>query len=370
MIKTRLMSFVRNLSSPNKKHIINKTEKVGINRNKAVSPMDIHESTEIPKEKKAVSLMFAHRCLFRCKHCYFWKYKNRYDSMELKDWIKCIDYIYEQYGINVQVELGGDGTAEINKALIPLISRATHYGIRTTLPTNGYLINKQLLKRIVHAGINCIAISLDFLSPKLHDKQRGFSGSYRHVLKLLGYLKKLKTEDVDVVLNCIIMDRNLDELTHLVRWAQLLPQVEFISFQSIVQPLGAEFDNDWYLDKKYSYLWPKDTKKVVDVIDELVLLKKKGYKIQNTIGQLHSFKNYFLEPDSAMDETGCNIDLLGMQVFVNGDLQVCSRKGYIGSLKENSMNELLNTKKFYELKEEISNCSLKCHQRQNCRYYD
>ena len=118
MIRSSIKYIVRSLGISNKKRLVNKTKNVNT-KSKTVS-MTVQESVEIPEENRRILLMFAHRCLFRCNHCYFWQYNNRYDAMELKDWIRCIDDIYEYYGRNVQIELGGDGTTEINKAMIPL----------------------------------------------------------------------------------------------------------------------------------------------------------------------------------------------------------------------------------------------------------
>ena len=335
--------------------------------------IDTHDGLiQIPMQDRPtkISLLFAHRCIFLCKHCHFWKFENAYDSLSLSEWIQCLRDIRQIYGENVQIEMGGDGMASLNKNLIPLIRASSDLGFWTVLPTNGFLLNRELLRRIIDAGLGCLAISLDFITPEKHDKQRGTPQSYNHVMQLFEYLKDLKTEHLHVPVNTIIMGPNIDEIIPLTKMINNLRQISNHNFQVISQPLETGFDKYWYMNKKFRFMWPEDLDKVNNVIDELIRLKSQNFKISNDISQLLSFKDYFASPNDRMNGTGCDYDALGVTIIVNGDVLICSRKRVIGSVKGKSLKKILKSDAAAILRNQISVCSVKCHQRQNCRYYE
>ena len=173
-------------------------------------------------------------------------------------------------------------------------------------------------------------------------------------------------ENLEIVLSCIIMKPNLDEILDIVKFVDQLKQVDRVFFQVISQPMGLNFDYNWYKDKKFCFLWP-DKDKAARIIDELITLKKNGSKIANSLNHLRYFKYYFLNPNKYIKDNRCNAEDLGMEIGIDGNVSICNKMRNLGSLKKHSISELL-AMNYKSIAGEISNCSLNCHQVMNCRF--
>ncbi len=324
---------------------------------------------ESNQKRKRLDLLFIHRCLFKCKHCFHWKKKNHHDSFELEDWMKLLDDSLVIYGNNVEVNIGGDGMALLNKYLIPLIKKSNENGFYTILNTNGYLINNMILKNLIDAGLDSISVSLDFKAAEKHDKHRGVKGSYNHLMKIFDYVKTFDY-NITIVINCVIMKPNLLELVDIVKLVNDLETIDCINFQAITHPFGVEQQEFWYKSIKYGHLWPEDTLKIIEVIDTLINLKKTGSKISNPNSQLQAFKRYFLDPDKCISGLKCNVQDIGLHVFNDGLISICPYKENIGTLKKDSIMNLVSSKQAKKVYEQMNNCSKNCHQLINCKFQD
>ncbi|MBN2367971.1 radical SAM protein [Candidatus Woesearchaeota archaeon] len=324
-----------------------------------------HVTRQVRKHKIAIN--FTSRCLFRCRHCYIWQQQNNYYPLEKETWTKFLDEVKEIYGTNVIIEIGGSGMAEINKNLMPVLKHASSLGFETTYSTNCHLVNNRILLRLLESGLTSLVIGLDFFTDKGHDVQRGVRNSHKHVLKVFDMLKTQR-HSTNIIISCIIMKSNLDEIIPLTKWINQQEHITCISFNSLAQPLWTETDPNWH--RKYTNLWPEETGKVMELLDELILMKRQGCKIANTSSQLESFKRYFNDPNRFIRGSPCNADELGFQVTAEGELKNCMNKRSLGNLKEISFKELLDSENYSTLSEEISGCTLNCHQIQNCRYTD
>ncbi len=319
----------------------------------------------VSNKPKQISLLFSHRCLFKCKQCFLWKRENNYEPLKLDTWSTLLKDLKKIYGSNLNIQIGGDGMAEINEKLITIIKTCSELGLHTVFTTNAYLVNRRILKRIVdEAGLKNLLFSLDYMVAEKHDNQRGIKYSYKHVLDLLEHVEKY--ENLEIVLSCIIMKPNLDEILDIVKFVDQLKQVDRVFFQVISQPMGLNFDYNWYKDKKFCFLWP-DKDKAARIIDELITLKKNGSKIANSLNHLRYFKYYFLNPNKYIKDNRCNAEDLGMEIGIDGNVSICNKMRNLGSLKKHSISELL-AMNYKSIAGEISNCSLNCHQVMNCRF--
>ncbi len=318
---------------------------------------------------KKISINFTDRCLFRCKHCYIWERKNNYESLNLEKWKEFLTDIKEVYGENTKIETGGSGMAEINENLIPVLKFASSLGLETTYSTNGFLINRRILKRLTYeCKLNYLVIGLDFISKQGHEIQRGVKHSYGHILNLFEYLKYEKN-NTSVSISCIIMKPNLNELIPLIKFIHGIDYVDSITFNSLAQPLATEYDKYWY--KKDKRIWPDNFKKVNSIIEKLIHMKKKGYKISNSVSQLRSFQEYYKNPNRFVKPVkGCEAEELGIQVSRQGYVKVCFNKKDLGSLKNNKFKDMMKSTGYSLLTNEISVCKINCHQTLNCRYTD
>jgi MoaA/NifB/PqqE/SkfB family radical SAM enzyme len=317
-----------------------------------------------------VSLLVTHRCLYKCNHCHIWKYKNAYKRLNLKEINILLKDLSNMYGNNVEIYIGGSGMIELNKYLIPILKISKSYGFKTILTTNAHLINQRILKRlIIDANLDTIVVSLDYLNKSKHDSQRGVSGSYDRVLRLLNYLSIYKGL-VQTTINCLIMKPNIDELVPIAYLINSSPTISCVSYHLIARPPHSDSPENWIEDKRFSHLWPDDIDKITLVFNELIKLRQKQFKIANSVKQLQYFKQFVIDNKQFLTKKYCDSEKLGLEISHNGTVTICPQKKSIGNLKDNSLNNQLQSQEFTDLSSEIQKCTANCHFMQNCRYSD
>ena len=313
--------------------------------------------------KTNASILFDNTCLFKCKHCFLWDKKLDFDKLSLNNWILLLEGIYSEYNSNVKISLGGDGMALTDEMLIPIIKKCNELGFETELATNGYLINRFILNKIIESGLNKIIVSLDYFTKQKHDTQRGIIGSYDHVIRVLNVIKEYS---IKVHVNCIIMKPNLSEINGLVKIINSINSDITINFQAIVQPFNTAHDETWYNNKKFRSLWPD--KNVLEVINDIIKLKLSGYNIGNNVDQLKSFQSYFENPQKCVT-IKCNVKDVSLHIYSNGRLQKCNYMGDIGIIKkDNSFKDLLYSDQYKKIIDKMKGCNKNCILTVNCNY--
>lgn len=118
-------------------------------------------------------------CNLKCVHCYAdsenKKYKGELATEEVKTFI---DDLGE---FKVPVILFSGGEPLIREDLFELVEHANQYNIRSTISTNGTLIDKECARRLKQAQVGYIGISLDGIGSK-HDEFRGSKGCFDNAL--------------------------------------------------------------------------------------------------------------------------------------------------------------------------------------------
>ena len=132
-----------------------------------------------------------------------------------------------------------------------------------------------------------------------------------------------------------------------------------------MQPNNTEFDEQWY-KSKFDYFWPKDTKKVNEIIDELIRRIKLGHWIGNSVEQLEAFKSYFSDPCRFVKKNPCNLDR-ALHVSSIGDIFLCFRYALLGNIKNgDDVNKIWYSQKAELARNDIRKCQDNCHFLLNC----
>ncbi len=114
-------------------------------------------------------------CNLRCRHCYADSKPIQFDEeLNTKEAKALID---DLAGLKVPVLLVSGGEPLLRKDLFELINYAAVKGIRTTLSTNGTLIDQETAKAIKAGGVGYVGISIDGMREK-NDVFRGAQGSF------------------------------------------------------------------------------------------------------------------------------------------------------------------------------------------------
>jgi MoaA/NifB/PqqE/SkfB family radical SAM enzyme len=326
-------------------------------------------------------------CFFKCKMCDKWKEDIKIKEKVFPSLAEWRRFIFE-LSIVVKDKLHGnwDERFELNFAggeslthihTLELVKYANKLGFRTVIPSNGFMINDSMAKKLHDAGLTGLNLSLDSLNPKIHDEFRGFKGAYKGVVNAIKALEKYRYPEVGII--GIIHDKTYKGIPELVKWTINHKKLEWILIMAIMQPNNTIFQSGWYEKQKFNELWPSDINATINVIDELTIIKEKTMLSQksgltkrdpiiNSMHQLRAFKNYFKYPEKFVkNEAPCNFDT-AVQVSAVGDIHMCYHYEMLGNVKFNNFVEAWNSAHAKKVRDKIVKCKTNCHELINCYY--
>lgn len=295
-------------------------------------------------------IVIATRCVLRCKMCRGWQCGPEPKELtfdEAKGFVRSLaEFVKFPLEINV---MGGEPL--LKDWCLDLCSFIHEQGFKSIISTNAYLIDEKMAKRIADSHLDVLAISLESLNPKTHDFYRGLDGVFDKVMEAVKHLDKHCKRVLPITILTIIMEKNLDEIVDLVKWVSSNDLFENISFLALLETGLVKQRENWFKSPEYSAIWPQDTNKVHQVIDELIKLKKNGYKIWNPFSQLEAFKSYYTEPEKFMKETEYRIHDYIIDLDENGTIYLSGEP--LGNAKTDNLKELWFSEKANQIRKQI-----------------
>jgi len=303
-------------------------------------------------------------CSFRCKMCFNWTNKP-HPELTYDDWIRKLEEINEYGSENVEINIIGGEPLEI-PWVIDLIKHAKQLGFIVSLSTNGYHLNKTMVKKLCNSGLDDISISLDGFKASTHDYVRGINGSYDKLMEGMKLLQ-LYSNRPRINIQTLIMGYNIDEIIDLTKFVSKSKLVDKgITFMAVMKP-NDNVSGNW---RTNSELWPKDIPKTLKTIKKLIELKKKGYRILNSNKQLKGFYNYFKEPDLFVKNKPCNVKDFGAFLETTGNVYICRELGELGNIKQENIIDVLNSDISDITRLSMEKCTENCNYLINCFYQD
>lgn len=281
--------------------------------------------------------LLTERCNARCVHCDIWKNRGKEDSPTLDQWKTVVKDLREWLG-PVQVVFSG-GEALLKPYAIDLVTSAASMGLLVEILTHGYWEDQSIIERLVCARPWKITISVDGVGD-LHSKIRGREKFWDRTSRSIETIRRVCLEkgiNTKLRLKCVIMSHNLDGVCEVARFANR-PGMEAF-FQPIEQNYNTSEDSRWW---EHSENWPQDTHKAVRIVEQLIQLKKGGFRIANSYEQLQVMIPYFRDPDAmrvmtqshrAHEHIALCSALTMLQLQSNGDVTTCYGQGAVGNIK-------------------------------------
>jgi radical SAM protein with 4Fe4S-binding SPASM domain len=96
------------------------------------------------------------------------------------------------------------------------VKYASSKGIRTTIGSNGTLIDRPMATKLVEAGVMAVAISVDGADAQTHDSFRGISGAFEQTIK---GIEACRDTGLPFQLNMVIRKDTLSQLGDMLRLA-------------------------------------------------------------------------------------------------------------------------------------------------------
>lgn len=328
----------------------------------------LFKATEKCDPPKSCSVVLSTACCLECRMCRMWKSEPDKDGLSFDECSRIVREAANLMGPESEFILSG-GEPLMVPFTFDLIKEAKKSGLKTVMPTNGFLLGEENAKKIADSGLDEIFISLDSQKAATHDKMRGVDGVYERVQKGIGLLSSLDNAPRINHLT-IISGLNLDDIEDHVETVHADARLNGIYFQSIAEPFFACLDTDWRKHPEYSDLWPEDIDKVCRVIDRLIELKKKNYIIHNPIGQLELFKAYFRNPEKRSADKGCALGERVLNIDPTGNVSLCCFTQPIGNVRDSSLKDLWYGKRASADRKWMKDCLRNCHNTVNCFFED
>ncbi len=315
------------------------------------------------KKPHSCSVVLSTNCMLRCKMCRMWDSKKE-EGLFFKDLSPTILSLKDILGEPKKIVLSG-GEPFMRKDIFEIIKCASENGLRTLVPSNGYLINDDIARKIADSGLGEVFISLDGVNPATHDLLRGVEGAFSRVQNAFEMIKKYSPK-TGVGIICVISGVNYREIADLAAWVKQGGFLSGVYFQVIAKPFYVPLDDDWYLREEFGFLWPKDTGEVIKYIEELIAMKKNGFLIHNDIGQLELFKHYFLFPGIRPEGVICNLGANIINIDQKGDIAPCCFMEAIGNIKNKSISDIWFSEKGRRARSAMRACQKNCNNIVNC----
>jgi MoaA/NifB/PqqE/SkfB family radical SAM enzyme len=209
------------------------------------------------------------------------------------------------------------------------------------------------------SGLSYLDISLDGIRVETHDYIRGVKGVYDKVMETIQCLKQHRNKidnDLSVTVATVIMSINMDELVDIVNFVEN-EGLDGVSFNPLGPPHDSGGDPMWY---EKSQLWPRknDLNKLESVLDQLILLKKKGAKILNSVDQFIEMKMYFRDP-FVFANNHCMVGVTNWLMSCDGTIHPCFHVPSIGTFRE-PFKKIWRSEQARVARQKIKYCSHEC----------
>ena len=161
-----------------------------------------------------VSYSITTKCNLSCRHCYSEATKDSApNELTTEEAFRLIDDL-AGWRIGLLVLDGGEPLCRDD--FLEIVSHASNRGIRTVVGSNGTLINEGMARKMVEAGVQSVAISIDGANAKTHDSFRGKSGSFREAM---AGASALKLAGLPFQFNMIISKATLSQIPDMLKLA-------------------------------------------------------------------------------------------------------------------------------------------------------
>ncbi len=193
-------------------------------------------------------------CALACVHCRA-EAQPRRDPRELTfaQAMQVIDQIREA-GDPILVVTGGDPL--MRPDVFDLLSHAASLGLRTSLtPTATALVTPGNLARVGDADVKRVAISLDGPNAAVHDRFRGFSGSFQRTMRIM---HRVRDAGLSLQINTTVTRHNLSVLDRLPDLVAVAGAVQWSVFFLVPTGRGRLEDMISPEEHEYVYNWLYD----------------------------------------------------------------------------------------------------------------
>ncbi|MCK4917243.1 MAG: radical SAM protein [Candidatus Omnitrophica bacterium] len=291
------------------------------------------------------------RCNLRCRMCQQWQTSSEilHEELTTKEWYSFIDAAYK---LKAAVIIITGGEPLLRSDIFDIIRYIRIYGISVHLCTNGTLINEDIIKGLRFSGVNSISVSIDSYLSDIHNQMRGVE-CYDKVMEGIKLMKK-SLPGIKIGINTLITKRNFRNIYKMVAFAEEL-KVDQIKFSPIHTNLKHKNNNqDCFKELIFKdedlFELSYEVKKLIKAIS-LSRLLSNSLEFLNGLSFLYN-SDYQRVPCFA-GYISCSVDSLGW-------VSPCEDIEGNENLRDKSLENILKSKAFNELRKKVHQCTSKC----------
>ncbi|MFQ6052835.1 MAG: radical SAM protein [Candidatus Bathyarchaeia archaeon] len=155
------------------------------------------------------------KCNLRCAHCYMdAKERESRDELTTEEGMMLIDQIAE---VSRPVLVLSGGEPLLRDDILDLARYGSRRGLRMAMGTNGTMIDDEMARAILKAGIKKVAVSIDSSGPEIHDSFRGVEGAWERAIE---GVKACMRNGVGVQFNTTVTQQNFDDIDDILTMAE------------------------------------------------------------------------------------------------------------------------------------------------------
>jgi GeoRSP system radical SAM/SPASM protein len=151
-------------------------------------------------------------CNFACRHCY--SRDDVHDELEKEALFTSLEKVAKAGVFSVNF---GGGEPLLRRDLLEIAAFTAGLGLRISMNSNGWLIDRQTSAALKGAGFSKVGISIDSHFPEIHDRFRGVEGSHQRAKAAIGHLA---AAGIATSISTVICRINHNDISDLVAFAQ------------------------------------------------------------------------------------------------------------------------------------------------------
>jgi MoaA/NifB/PqqE/SkfB family radical SAM enzyme len=292
----------------------------------------------VPLRPIRALINITHNCNSRCITCYHWKEKSR-DELTVTE---LSDVLCQLKTLGIADLCLSGGEPLLRDDLADIVHKACDLKFdRIHVMTNGLLLTRERLERLVESGITSVYISLNG-SENVHDMTRGIKGAYAKTmdaLKTLVELRNSKFPNLEINVLTILMGLTVGEVIDVAnicrQWSiglSLSPLTTSRSWNAAI-PADLRSMNQEQLDH---------------VVGELHRIKRTyPSSVLASHASLEYVRHYFA--DHKREDIPCYLGYLVIGVGPHGEVfPGCWSLPPVGNLMEASLKQIIGSKAYRE----------------------
>jgi len=311
------------------------------------------------------------RCNCRCQMCPLYGVQSD-GGTRLTESIKTNVEVTTQQYQKLFLDLKRLGTRSVNftggepflrKDILELARFAKESGIAVSFTTNAGVITKEVARRIVELGIDCVNISLD--GPESVHEEIRKAKIFDRIMDAVDWIVEEKTRQRKTAptlsFNCTISKLNqdhLEELLHVAHGKGLALTLNPMIFTTEEDNTATKRTFDEAFIKEESFVMPEeiggvDTRRLEEELKRVAAKSRElHYPVDLTIVGRNNRKRFFDDPQFSV-VSKCLAPWSGVRIDPYGTVYPCSLSVPMGNIKATPISEIVNGEKFVKFRNKL-----------------